>query len=27
MKDRWLKLKKSRLLKYWNGNLEAFEDN
>ncbi|CAG8584363.1 15347_t:CDS:2 [Funneliformis mosseae] len=25
MKDRWLKLKNSRLLKYWNGNLEAFE--
>jgi monoamine oxidase len=25
MKDRWSKLKKSRLLKYWDGNLEAFE--
>ncbi|CAI2185224.1 2212_t:CDS:2, partial [Funneliformis geosporum] len=25
MKDRWMKLKKLRLLQYWNGNLEAFE--
>ncbi|CAG8454829.1 15326_t:CDS:2 [Gigaspora rosea] len=26
MSDKWLKLKNMRLLKYWNGNLEAFED-
>ena len=25
MKDKWSKLKESRLLKYWDGNLEAFE--
>jgi len=24
MKDRWLKLKKSQLLKYWEGNLEGY---
>ncbi|CAG8509181.1 12664_t:CDS:2 [Funneliformis mosseae] len=27
IKDRWTELKNSRLLKYWNGNLEAFEGN
>ncbi|RIA99959.1 hypothetical protein C2G38_1421698, partial [Gigaspora rosea] len=25
MNDKWLKLKNSRLLKYWNGNLDAFK--
>ncbi|CAG8473531.1 26325_t:CDS:2 [Gigaspora margarita] len=26
MSDKWYELKNTRLLKYWNGNLEAFED-
>ncbi|CAG8690050.1 12346_t:CDS:2, partial [Gigaspora rosea] len=27
MSDKWFEFKNSRLLKYWNGNLEAFEDH
>ncbi|RIB25388.1 hypothetical protein C2G38_2031086 [Gigaspora rosea] len=27
MNDKWFELKNTRLLKYWNGNLEAFEDH